>query len=75
MDDTRFMYQKSEKYPDQVAVMASFLPTFACEQKWDKQTQMTDQLEEQDLPQELESEYQYIFIIDRSGSMGWNNRM
>jgi len=28
MDDIIFMYQKSEKYPDKVAVMASFVPTF-----------------------------------------------
>jgi len=28
MDDTRLLFQKSEKYPDQVAVMASFFPTF-----------------------------------------------
>ena len=32
-------------------------------------------LEEQDLSEELESKYQYIFIVDRSGSMGMNNRM
>lgn len=54
--------------------MASFLPTFT--QESSEKTQFTEgELEEQDLPKELESNYEYIFLIDRSGSMGCHNRM
>lgn len=71
MDQTRFVYQKSEKYPDQVAVMASFVPTFT-QSAHNDSIAITEgtTLEELDVQKELESKYQYIFLIDRSGSMG-----
>ena len=77
IDDTRFLFQKSEKYPNQVAVMASFLPTFTSsdEMKSNNIKFSTGSLEEQDLPNYLDNKYQFIFLIDRSGSMGMYNRM
>ena len=56
--------------------MASFHPTFtSVAANTDNVAVTTGLLEEQDLPTELESKYQFIFLIDRSGSMGINNRM
>ena len=51
-DDTKLIYQTSENYKDQVAVMASFFPTF--EQGEEEGTEMlttTGELEEKDLPE------------------------
>lgn len=36
---------------------------------------MTSGLEEEDLLPEMEYKYQFIFVVDRSGSMGINQRM
>ena len=53
--------------------MASFMPTFTNSELTCEVTEGS--LEEQDLPKELESKYQYIFVVDRSASMGLENRM
>jgi len=75
-DDTRMIYQRSNKYPGQVALMASFLPTFTdATNESSIQTIPGGQLEEQDLQKDLGGSYQYIFIADRSCSMGSNNRI
>ena len=52
------MFQKSEKYPDQVAIMASFVPTFTNTAPKDN-IAVTEgsNLEEQDILKELESKY------------------
>jgi len=55
--------------------MASFLPTFTSPMKKDNISVTAGSLEELDLPKELDSKYQFIFLIDRSYSMGDNNRM
>ena len=56
--------------------MASFLPTFTSESEIDKIGKKTAcRLDEEDVVNELETKYQYIFLIDRSGSMGMKNRM
>jgi hypothetical protein len=57
--------------------MASILPTFTSPAVTEtSQVAVTaGLLEEQDLPTELDSKYQFIFLIDRSGSMGCNDRM
>jgi len=76
MDDVRFMYQTSEKYPDKVAVMASFVPTFTDPDLNDKIAfSEGSSLEEQEISPALDLKYLFIFLIDRSGSMGQDNRM
>ena len=55
--------------------MASFIPTFTSSVISESISITAGSLEEQDLPKELESQYMFIFLIDRSGSMGCNNRM
>lgn len=53
--------------------MASFVPTFAAQGVNCAVTEGA--LEEQDIAAELESKYLFIFVVDRSGSMGLSNRM
>ena len=56
--------------------MVSFFPTF--EKGEEEGTEMlttTGELEEQDLPEQIESKYQFIFLVDRSNSMSVNSRM
>ena len=58
--------------------MAQFLPTFTPDNSKEKSgftASTEDELDEIDLPESLENEYQFIFIVDRSGSMGNYNRM
>lgn len=55
--------------------MASFVPTFTNSEKTESTQTTAGELDEEDIPEELESKYNYIFLIDRSGSMSWNNRM
>jgi Mg-chelatase subunit ChlD len=74
-DDTRLLYQKSSKYPGEVAVMAAFLPTFEKSVETEKTKICVGDLEDQDLADGIDNKYQYIFLVDRSGSMGTNNRM
>lgn len=76
MNDTRLMYQTSSKYPDHVAVMISLVPTFTlAQEKSETIATYAGELDEQDIAEDLESKYNFIFLIDRSGSMTLNNRM
>lgn len=76
MDVPKFFYQKSDKYLNEVAVMAQFLPTFEAAQPQDEKPQFKDdeeELDEVEIDQNLQDEMQktcFIFIVDRSGSMG-----
>ena len=74
MDDPKLVYQRSADYPGKVAVMAQFLPTFVSSQHKEF-FGTTDELDEEDVSKELDFKYQFIFVVDRSGSMGCNNRM
>ena len=70
------MFQKCSKYENQVAIMAQFLPTFTSNTKDTSKTVFSEgSLEDQDLPSDLDNKYQFIFIVDRSGSMQSNNRI
>ena len=76
MDEPKFFYQRSPKYPGYVAVMGQFLPTFEA-----KQPQEIEDIEYQDDGEEIEEEdieplikekneaMAYYFVVDRSGSM------
>ena len=65
------LYQKSEDYPGKVALMAQFMPTFDKGSRRKKLLVQEEELDEIDLPKELDSiVYQFIFVVDRSGSMG-----
>ena len=74
MDEPKLVYQRSADYPGQVAVLAQFLPTFVVE-KEKKLFTTTSGLDEQDVSTSIDSNYQFIFVVDRSGSMGCNSRM
>mmetsp|Transcript_13181 Transcript_13181/g.9244 ORF Transcript_13181/g.9244 Transcript_13181/m.9244 type:complete len:244 (+) Transcript_13181:465-1196(+) len=59
--------QRCEKYPDEVALLASFVPTFE-----KKQPQENTELFEDEVPDQGASDdikYCYMFLVDRSGSM------
>ena len=47
----------SDKYPNKVAVMTSFLPTFTKEPLRNEIFTTAGELDEKDLPSELESKY------------------
>ena len=51
------------------------MPTFRNESTVKKLVATTSGLEEEDLLTKLDNVYQFIFVVDRSGSMGSNNRM
>lgn len=72
MDKPKLAYQRSADYPGEVALMAQFLPCFtkSCSSKV-----TTSGLEERDLNSAVDFKYQFIFVVDRSGSMGCSNRM
>jgi hypothetical protein len=53
--------------------MAQFLPTFTSSKNDSlKTTQGLTTLDEVDISSDLEFEYQFIFLLDRSGSMSGN---
>ena len=73
METPKLVYQVSSKYPEEVAVMAQFLPKFgAGVQPQDKIEFTTDQegIEEDDVDPVLEDKCCFLFVVDRSGSMG-----
>lgn len=62
------MVQYCEKYPNEVALLASFTPVFE-----QKQPQEAIEIFEDEVPEQIElnpnEKYCFIFLIDRSGSM------
>jgi Mg-chelatase subunit ChlD len=64
----QLLYEESTKYPDEVAVCASFVPTFEPPQpqeefevKHDEQPDSTNLIKGED--------FLFVFLVDRSGSM------
>jgi len=55
--------------------MTSFFPTFEDGNEKGDMLTTVGELEELDLPEKMESKYQFIFLVDRSGSMFSNSRM
>ena len=55
--------------------MTSFFPTFEDGRERGDMRTTTGELEELDLPERMESKYQFIFLVDRSGSMFSKDRM
>ena len=65
-------------YPGKVAVMAQFMPTFAEQLSTDDGSEVVftndeDDLDEDQVKKGLDHKLCFVFIIDRSGSMGWDN--
>ena len=63
-------------YPGKVAVMAQFMPTFVEQLSTDDGTEIQftndeDDLEEEQTKEGLDHKLCFIFIVDRSGSMGY----
>ena len=63
------MYQRCPSYPDQVAVMTQIMPSFEVKSKKTK-TVFVEEEELDESDSKFEDKYTYIFIVDRSGSMG-----
>jgi len=63
----RLLYEDHPAHPDQVIMHASFLPTF-------ESVQPQDWLHEDEEPESTtlvnQADFLYVFLIDRSGSMG-----
>ena len=60
--------ERSEKFPNEVAVAATFAPSF---HNHDEDTKLNSTEIPANLPT-VGSEFHFVFIIDRSGSMGIN---
>ena len=69
MQVPRLLYEENPQFPDEVAVMASFVPTF-------EPMQPQEQLVEDEEPDATvllsPADFLYVFIVDRSGSMSGN---
>jgi Mg-chelatase subunit ChlD len=62
----RLIVEENAKYPDEVAVMVSFVPTFEPVQP---QEQVCEDQEPESTVILNPEDFFYIFIVDRSGSM------
>ena len=65
----RLLYEENPKYPGEVAVMASLVPTFEPTPKNQKQVKVCEDEEPEVTQIDNPSGFLYIFIFDRSGSM------
>lgn len=73
----KLIYQKCDKYPDEVAVMVGIMPTFEAVQPQDIKPAISykdhgEELDEVKIDQVLEAQNEktcFIFLIDRSFSM------
>lgn len=79
MDQNRYVFQRdTSNFPSEVAVMAEFMPTFTTfdnDESKDKSISYTEDewdFEDMETPvdEELDFEHFFVFIVDRSGSMG-----
>ena len=88
MDSFKLLYQESEDYPGEVAVMAQFMPTFESKEREEfskgKYTEeddesgvkiTTDDLFAAELDPACDMKYNYIFVIDKSENMKKHDRM
>lgn len=75
MGEPKYLYQRDEHYPGEVAIMAQFMPTFsekegqATQGKHITFTDDEDDLSEDKIQQGLDGSYFFVFVVDRSGSM------
>lgn len=69
MDSPKLYYQESSTYPDEVAIMMSFIPTFIYTEPQDFIVEEDTKFEVEDIPAYNNLKNFYIFIVDRSGSM------
>ena len=73
----QYVYQRNQSmYPGKVAVMAQFMPTFAEQQSTDDGSEVAftndeDDLEEEQTKEGLDHKLCFVFVVDRSGSMGY----
>ena len=80
MEDPRFVYQRSQNFPGYVAVMAQFLPTFEGRQPQDESHKKInyiddEEIDEGEIDNSLASKTNYCFVVDRSGSMRYGDKM
>lgn len=70
MDQPKLLYQESKNHPGEVAILASFVPTFMKEQEQEKKLKIIEE-ERPELSSSATSNEKnmFIFIVDRSGSM------
>ena len=70
----QLMYAEDPKYPNEVAVFASFVPTFEAPEPQEKMQVVQD---EEPVFTEMSNgkDFLFVFIVDRSGSMGKENRI
>ena len=64
----RLLFEESPEFPDEIAVMASFVPTFEPPQPQEDMEVLEDEEPESSVLTNGE-DFLYVFIIDRSGSM------
>ena len=62
------MFEESSQFPDEVAVMASFVPTLEPPQPQEEIEILQDEQPESTILSKGE-DFIYVFIVDRSGSM------
>ena len=72
MDQPKLLYQESKNHPGEVAILASFVPTFMKEQEQEQEKKL--KIIEEERPELSSSassneKNMFIFIVDRSGSM------
>lgn len=63
----RLLFEESPKHPDEVAVMASLVPTF--EPKQPQECKVTEAEEPVATPHGKPGDFLFVFVVDRSGSM------
>ena len=64
----RLLFEECPEFPDEIAVMASFVPTFEPPQPQEDMEVLEDEEPESSVLTNGE-DFLYVFIIDRSGSM------
>ena len=68
MRQPHLLYAEDPAYPGEVAVSASFVPTFEPPQP-QEEFEILDEVEPEATTLSLGNDYVFIFIVDRSGSM------
>jgi Mg-chelatase subunit ChlD len=64
----QLLFEENSKFPDEVAVMASFVPTLEPPQPQEDMEVLHDEQPESTMLSKGE-DFFYVFIVDRSGSM------
>lgn len=74
IDRPLVLAQKSEKYPGKVAVAVNLMPTFSVDPQNLTGAQIeveSDEEPEEDLVKPADERSLFVFLVDRSGSMGF----